>query len=277
MEGSQISKIFSLKNILIIIIVIILFVFVLFIIYNQNKSKKLTSLSITPTPEKLVVVSPSPPPTDTIAPTATITPRPTSTPKPTSTPNPTATITPSPTITPTPTPTVVITNLTLNSTATLDGWRSSNGGSNWDYPYVQAGHNATLTSRGFVSFDITSIPVTATIDSVTLRLYQVSVVGTPYTSSLIIDHVNYGTSTSATPYDGSPLSTNIGTFSENSTLEWKESVVTNSVKDDRTSSRTHAQFGLHFATESAGGADAWVQFTSANGSGNIPQLVIRYH
>lgn len=180
------------------------------------------------------------------------------------------------TATPTPTPTPVSQTLSLGATAALDGWRASNGGSNWDYPYIQAGHNSTLTERGFVSFDISSIPSGAAIDQVTLRLYQTEVVGTPYTSSLIVDHVNYGTSQSATPYDGSPIASNIGTLTNNATIEWKDILVTGSVKDDITNARGRAQFAIRFATE-ATGADAWARFTSADGSGNTPQLVINYH
>lgn len=90
----------------------------------------------------------------------------------------------------------------------------------------------------------------------TLKLYQTEVVGTPYGSSLIVDHVNYGSSWSATPYDGSSLATNIGTLTNNATLEWKDLVVTSSVADDRTNGRTRAQFAIRFATE-AMGTDGW--------------------
>ena len=228
--------------------------------------------------------TPSPEPSSTPEITATQTPEalpstsPTPTPKgtPTSTPKPTVSPTPKPTVTPTPTPTPTPKTLTLAATAALDGWRASNGGSNWDYPYIQAGHNSTLTERGFESFDISSIPSGAVIDSATMRLYQSEVVGNPYSSSLIVDHVNYGTSTSATPYDGSPIATNIGTLTTNSVVEWKDIVVTDSVKNDISNSRTRAQFSIRFATE-ATGVDAWARFTSADGSGNTPQLVIRYH
>lgn len=218
--------------------------------------------------------TPTPTPTPTVTPTSTPEPTPEASPTPTKKPIPTAT--PKPTATPTPTPTPTLQTLNLGSTASLDGWRASNNGSNMDYPYIQAGHNATLTARGFVSFDISSLPSGVTIDQVTLRLYQTEVVGTPYTSSLIVDHVNYGSSWSATPYDGSPIANNIGTLADNATLEWKELQVINSVKDDVSNGRTRAQFGIRFATE-ATGSDAWARFTSADGSGNTPQLIIRYH
>jgi len=220
--------------------------------------------------------TPAPTPTPTVATTPTPQPSPETSPTPTKKPTPTATPKPTATPTPTPTPTPVSQTLILGATASLDGWRATNGGSNWDYPYIQAGHNSTLTIRGFVSFDISSIPAGATIDQVTLRLYQKEVVGTPYASSLIVDHVNYGTSQSATPYDGSPIGSNIGTLADNASLEWKESGVTSSTKDDITNGRTRSQFGIRFATEVTG-ADAWARFTSADGSGNTPQLVVRYH
>lgn len=197
---------------------------------------------------------------------------PTTTPKPTKSPKPTNSPTPTPTSAPN------YHTMTINSTASLDGWRASNGGYNNTW-YIQVGHNSTLTERGFVSFDISSIPSGVTIDEVKLRLFQGEVVGTPYASSLIVDHLDYGTDLSATAYDGSTLASNIGTLTSNATVEWKDLLVTDRVKNDISSSRSRSQFRLRFATESTG-PDAWARFESGDnylGTGNLPQIVIKYH
>ena len=212
-------------------------------------------------------------------PTPTPTESPTPTPEePEETPTPSPTVSPTPK--PTPTPTVVSKTMTLSASATLDGWRASNGGGNSTL-YIQAGRNNTLIERGFVSFDISSIPAGATIESATLRLYQTEVIGDPYGSlgSLKIDHLNYGDSLENADYNASSISASFATLTSNATIEWKDVNVTDRLKDDITNSRSRSQYRLKFATE-ATGADAWSRFESADnsvGTGNTPQLVVKYH
>ena len=216
-------------------------------------------------------------PTPTPTPEA-ISPTPTEEPKTTGSPTPTKkpTSTPTPTLTPTPTSQ----SMTITSTASLDGWRASNNGGNNTW-YIQIGRNATLTERGFVSFDISSIPSGKVIDEANLRLYQGEVVGTPYSSlgSLILDHLDYGDSLGNEDLNASPVSSNIGTLTSNATVEWKDLIVTNALKADISSGRSRSQYRLRFTTE-ATGADAWARFESADNymsTGNRPQLVVKYH
>jgi len=216
-------------------------------------------------------------PTPTPTPEA-ISPTPTEEPKTTGSPTPTKkpTSTPTPTLTPTPTSQ----SMTITSTASLDGWRASNNGGNNTW-YIQIGRNATLTERGFVSFDISSIPSGKVIDEANLRLYQGEVVGTPYSSlgSLILDHLDYGDSLGNEDLNASAISSNIGTLTSNATVEWKDLIVTNALKADISSGRSRSQYRLRFTTE-ATGADAWARFESADNymsTGNRPQLVVKYH
>ena len=217
--------------------------------------------------------TPAPSPTPLMSPEASVEPSPTG--SPTATPK--ATKTPIPT----PIPTPVSQTMTITSTATLDGWRASNGGFNTTW-YLQIGRNATLTERSFVSFDISSIPSGKTIDEVTLRLYQEEVVGTPYASlgSLIVDHLDYGDSLGSEDLNASAISSNIGTLTSNASIEWKDLIVTNALKADISSGRSRSQYRLRFATE-ATGVDAWARFESADNytpaTGNLPQLVVKYH
>lgn len=217
--------------------------------------------------------------TPTPTPETTSTPTPSEEPETTGSPTPTKkpTNTPTPTLTPTP----ASQTMTITSTASLDGWRASNDGGNTTW-YIQIGRNVNLTERGFVSFDISGIPSGKTIDLVTLRLFQEEVVGTPYSSlgSLIIDHVNYGDSLGSEDLDSSAITSNIGTLTSNATVEWKDLVVTNALKADISAGRSRSQYRLRFTTE-ATGADAWARFESADNyapaTGNLPQLVVKYH
>jgi hypothetical protein len=214
-------------------------------------------------------------------PTATPTPSPaeeTDT-SPTPTKKPTGTPTPKPTTTPTPTSQTI----TLSASASLDGFQSSNGGGNTTVE-IRAGRNVNLITRGFVSFDITSIPSGKTIDQATLRLYQTSITGDPYGvgGSLKADHLNYGSSFENADYNASSISSSFGTLSPNAVIQWKDLDVTDRLKDDISNGRTRSQYRLHFATESQGGdvTGDFANFESADnskGTGNVPQLVVKYH
>jgi len=220
----------------------------------------------------------------TPTPTPTIEATPTTEPSPSPTPIPTKKPTPTPTPKPTPTPTPVPTEeQTLKSTSSLDGFRSSNGGGNATIE-VRSGRNVNLITRGFVSFDLTSLPSGITIEKATLKLFQTSITGNPYGigGNFLIDHLDYGDSLENDDYNRASLSSNIGTLSSNANLEWKELEVTDRVKDDLNNSRTRSQFRLHFTTENIGGdvTGDFANFESGDnstGTGNLPQLVIRFH
>ena len=224
-----------------------------------------------------------PTPTPTEAPTPTPELSPTATPTPTKKPTPTKTPTPIPTKTPTPTPTPASQTTTLNSSASIDGFRSNNGGGN-DAIEIRAGRNATLITRGFASFDLGSLPSGVTIDQATLRLYQTSVIGDPYGAgggSIKVDHLDYGDSLENSDYAVAAISTSFATLSSSGSVGWKEVDVTDALRNDRTNSRSRSQYRIHLTTESEGGVSGdFAYFESANnnvGTGNTPQLVVRYH
>lgn len=225
--------------------------------------------------------TPTPAPTETPTPTAEVTP--TNTPTPTKKPTPTKTPTPTPKPSATPTPTPSTTSTTLQSSASLDGFRSNNGGGN-DALEIRAGRNQTLVTRGFASFDLGSIPSGATIDQVTLRLYQTSVIGDPYGvgSAIKIDHLDYGDSLENGDYAVAAISSSFATLSSSASVGWKEVDVTDAVRNDRTNSRPRSQYRIHLTTESEGGdiTGDFAYFESQNnnvGTGNTPQLVVKYH
>lgn len=223
---------------------------------------------------------PSPTPTPTVEASPTTPSSPTASPKATKSPSPT------PTKTPTPTPTPTIQTKTINSTASLDGFRSNNGGGNATVD-IRAGNagfvgspSFELVTRGFVSFDLSSLPSGATIEKVTLRVYQRSVSGTPYAggNSLIVDSLDYGGDLANDDYARSPIFANIGTLTSNAAVEYKDTEVTNSVKNDISSGRTRSQFRIRFVNETDGdGSEDFAYFDSGDSGSNPPQIVIKYY
>jgi len=227
---------------------------------------------------------------ETLMPTPTSTPTPSLTPAPTATDvsvtiSPTKKPSPSPALSPTPslTPTPTVKSKVLSSQAALDGFRSSNNGGNAGID-IRSGRNVNLVTRGFVSFDITSIPSGSVITEATLRLYQTKTTGSPYTAggSLKVDHLTYGDSLDSSDYGMAALSSGFTTLTSNGTVEWKDANVTERVKDDLTNSRSTSQFRIHFQTELTGGdvTGDFAYFESAEnseGTGNTPQLVVKYY
>ncbi|MCL5019701.1 MAG: DNRLRE domain-containing protein [Patescibacteria group bacterium] len=202
-------------------------------------------------------------------------------PSPTS--EPTKKITPTLKASPTPTPTPILKTKILTPNANLDGFRSSNGGGNSGLE-IRAGRNANLATRGFVSFDITEIPSGAKIQNATLRLYQVKIIGSPYAvgGSIKVDHLTYGDSLDNSDYASSALSSSFVTLTGNATLEWKDAEVTDKLKDDVANARSTSQYRIHFQTETVGG-DVTGDFAyfeakeNTQGTGNTPQLVVKYY
>lgn len=246
---------------------------------NKAIDSKLNHPSSTPTPTAVAMLSPTPTATDLPTPTEIPTPtlKPTPTPKPT--PKPTPTPTPTPATTPSPTPT---TSVTVTTVAGQDGYVTSTGTVSSDKD-IRVGRNSSETIRGFVGFDIAAIPKTATITSATLRLYQRTVNGNPFSSGqgdLTVDHLDYGSSLSSGSYGATATLNNVGVLSSNNSSEWKQVMVTDRVKADL-SSHTSSQFRLRFTSESVGGDSTGdvVYFDSASSGYNTnqPQLVITYY
>ncbi len=182
---------------------------------------------------------------------------------------------------PTPTPTPETKEEVIISTASLDGYRGSNGfGSN--NLYIFTGRNLSVIQRGFVSFDLSILPSDANIESATLRLYQEKVVGNPYGvgGSLKIDHLAYGNSLGNEDYGASSISSSFITLTDNAVIEWKDADVADALKNDLSNGRDKSQYRIHFSTESTGTSSDLVYFESADnsqGTGNLPQLVVKYH
>lgn len=137
--------------------------------------------------------------------------------------------------------------------------------------------------RAYVGFDISGIPSNSTIVSATLRIYQGYINGTPYTDlgNMVVDHFNFGSSLDNNDWDSGTITSNIGTISNNATLEWKELDVKTAVEADLNASRTSSQYRLRFSpNETAADNKRDDSFCECAedffGAGNIPELVVTY-
>ncbi|MFC2015523.1 CARDB domain-containing protein [Chloroflexota bacterium] len=179
--------------------------------------------------------------------------------------------------------------VTLRSEAALDGYRVNDGtGSTKEDIVVGNGElaegDSELIARGFLSFDITSIPEGAAIDVVELRFYQTDIEGDPYSKlgSLVLEHIVYGDSLDAGAFDV-PSSAAALLGAETSPGTWyvlSGSTIADWLKGDLSAGLARFQLRLRFDQETDGdGLEDWIGVTPGGGvlgSANAPQLSITY-
>jgi len=184
---------------------------------------------------------------------------------------------------------------TLYSVAALDGTVYSAGTANSASTWLMVGDafNNTFT-RGFLSFDLSSLPPTTTsIVSATLYAYQSSVVGAPYAGlgGLVrAESVSYGPTLTFADFETPILQTcikltcrdEVVTLSNSTTLGTKSVDATRKVQDDwanRVSRVSRSQYRLKFPTNTdVDGVSDYVRFLTGettNGT-NRPRLVVTY-
>lgn len=137
--------------------------------------------------------------------------------------------------------------------------------------------------RAFVSFDVTGIPVGATVQHATLTIVQRNVASLPYLTlgTVLVDEVVYGGVLDSGAYDRSfPSNQGLGPISTDAVLGAKSLDVTAAVQEDLTASRAHAQFRLRFDVETDSDSESdQAQFWST-GSATTPSdgpvLVVTY-
>jgi pSer/pThr/pTyr-binding forkhead associated (FHA) protein len=177
--------------------------------------------------------------------------------------------------------------VTLNSQAALDGYLLNNGTGSasgeilvGNGPLVEEG--AQLVARGFLSFDLASIPAGATIESVRLEFYQHQIVGDPYQTlgNLALDHVDYGSSLEASAYDRPALHSAVlaQMVAANSWYVLADPTITLWVEENLTAGRARVQLRLRFAQETDSDQDRdLVVLTSGEGPADqAPRLTIVY-
>lgn len=132
------------------------------------------------------------------------------------------------------------------------------------------------------SFETGGISDDAVVESATLRVYQESVQGSPYTDlgDLVVDHVQIGSGLDGADYGGGTLASNVGTLSTTPALAWKTVDVTALVQADVTAGRLYTEFRLRFTTPSD--TDNALDLVGVNdgadslGSSHVPELVVSY-
>lgn len=190
-------------------------------------------------------------------------------------------------------------NITLLSEPALDGQVTATSTSP-DQALAKIGDDASNQGmRAVVSFDLSSVPADAIVDSATLMIYQaneqeaqpatdtepakplITFTGYPYNAvdasvnpglgPVLVDHVYFGDNLTSTAYDMDALDLNIGTLASSWSLGYRQLDVTAQVVDDlnNRATRSHSQFRIrHTAVTNNNGAedsDAWVM-----GEGQIP-------
>ncbi|OGM59721.1 hypothetical protein A3A75_02070 [Candidatus Woesebacteria bacterium RIFCSPLOWO2_01_FULL_39_10] len=183
---------------------------------------------------------------------------------------------------PTPTPTPPSKMKVILSTASRDGFRSSNGAGNASLE-IRVGRNEDFVTRGFLSFDLSELPSEINMQKATLRIYQAKITGSPYNAGnrLKLDHLTFGDILDSADYSLPALYSNFKSLTISSTISWKEADVTSEVKNDQANARSRSDFRIHFETENTGGDDKgdFVYFEASENTlktGNTPQLVIVY-
>ena len=146
--------------------------------------------------------------------------------------------------------------LEIESAGILDGFVRNDGmvSTSGNGPGVGDLDEATtgLAFRMFYAFPLAEIPEGVTVTSVRLRVFQVSIVGSPYEDlgDLLVDHVDPGAGLDAGDYAGSTLSSNIGILAMGFGQNYANLGVSAEVDADRSAERSHSWFRLRFPVDS---------------------------
>lgn len=146
------------------------------------------------------------------------------------------------------------------------------------------------TLRGVMSFDLTSLPMGATVVSVKLYDRECAVSGHPIPGlgNVLVEHVYFGPSVDTSAYDIAPLDTTGGVFTSDSSLGPRQRYVTAAVVADRAAGRTVSQYRLQMSEfeNTFDSTSNYVAFQAPSGAHNDicnpvvregAQIIIRYH
>ena len=179
--------------------------------------------------------------------------------------------------------------VTLRSNGALDGLVINDGNSSTSQDIVAGNGDldeatGELVARGFMSFDLPDIPSSAVAESVELRFYQKKVQGDPYgkLGSLLLEHVNYGSTLDASAFDTAALDSAM-LERETASGAWyviADDTLAQWVGKALSGGESRFQLRLQFAQETDGDGDEdWIAITPGGGvlgSSNSPQLTITY-
>lgn len=189
------------------------------------------------------------------------------------------------------TPDVLVFTVSIGPEGALEGTRDGPGNiletaAGLDVGDREANPDNSLKGpvKSYLSFDISTLPVDATVTQATLRLHLVNVQGTPITAlgNVVADLVNYGgTFPDGGSWVGNTLLGNLAQAASDPTPGLKTCSVTFGVNQVRTLNLARFQLRLRFANadQNFDNQDTRLEFEDAEnslGSGQVPQLVITY-
>lgn len=139
----------------------------------------------------------------------------------------------------------------------LTRYRVSNGGVAPVGTDLRVGDNASLTYRGFVTFDLAALPNAIEIEQATLGVRQIGVAGTPFAlGALNTVHITYATVNSVAW--NAPALSSMGALTQDGALGPRSIDVSAAAAEDyvhRVERANHSQYRLEFPTATNGDGD----------------------
>lgn len=151
----------------------------------------------------------------------------------------------------------------------------------------EAARDPLIDVRGFIGFDISSLPSGIRLQSATLVATQCGISGSPFSlGNVVVDHVSYAVPFDTAVFAETALATTIGTLSTDSSLGTRSVSVTSSVANDILDGRTSSQFRLRMSGNADAGNGPSNQVIFASDSANTldctpvsaqqPRLIIAF-
>ncbi|GEM_PF-6163641 len=148
-----------------------------------------------------------------------------------------------------------------------------------------AARDPLIGVRGFVGFDLTSLPRGINVQSATLVAAQCAISGSPFIlGNVVVDHVTYAVPFDTTVFAANAIASQVGTLSTDASIGMRSLAVTSSVANDIAASRGSSQFRLRMSTnnDAGNGPSNQVIFASDSAhtqdctpaSGQQPRLII---
>jgi hypothetical protein len=117
-----------------------------------------------------------------------------------------------------------------------------------------AARDPLIAVRGFLGFDLSSLPSGIHVQSATLVATQCAISGSPFTlGNVVVDHVTYAAPFDTTVFAESAIASQVGTLSTDPSIGARSVPVTSSVANDIATSRGSSQFRLRMSTSNDAG------------------------